>query len=617
MKSNRSRLRLSAWMAALILIVTALGLPAAQAEFTPGMGDNLLPDSARERTGDGFVSIDVSAALAPYAGQRVRVSFDLMGFAGQSIRVYPYQDSGVSIAPLDGGSVFVTPEEDGAFARYSFLATVRDFGRKTLEDGRLLSAGTLAFYDTAEEKRPFTVRLVKIELGDAATPWSPAPGDAIFGQNLLPGGAKPLTASRGFAQEMVRDALADYIGWPVTVSFDVYSEAGGRLRVYPYQDSGVSIADSAVFDVTGGAFARFSLTTAVRDYGQKTQESGAPLSAGSIGFHSTDEGMERFIIRNVKIELGGSATAFSFAPGDEMAGVNLVVDGGREQASRNGFFQIPTAEILKKQEGAQITISFEIKGDPSSVIRLYAYQASGLSIAAPDGGDIRFSPTRRFRPCAFTVNVKDYGQQYSAEGAAYSAGSIALYSQAEGHADFTLRNIKIEFGGQATAWSPAPGDPALVFSAEDALGYIKACAGKQLESFMLYPDGAVLEALTENKSFALRRLLIQAGYSLNAVTEVREDGSIAVTHARPGVPDCVEANTADDLIAFFRQAADRKLTAFNAVLSRELFDALRADGWSALFEAERSGGVVSRTFSFYDDCAVLCYSNFRGGAPAP
>ena len=416
---------------------------------------------------------------------------------------------------------------------------------------------------------------------------------------------------------MVRDALADYIGWPVTVSFDVYSEAGGRLRVYPYQDSGVSIADSATFDVTGGAFSRFSLTTAVRDYGQKTQESGAPLSAGSIGFHSTDEGMEQFIIRNVKIELGGSATAFSFAPGDEMAGVNLVVDGGREQASRNGFFQIPTAEILKKQEGAQITISFEIKGDPSSVIRLYAYQASGLSIAAPDGGDIRFSPTRRFRPCAFTVNVKDYGQQYSAEGAAYSAGSIALYSQAEGHADFTLRNIKIEFGGQATAWSPAPGDPALVFSAEDALGYIKACAGKQLESFMLYPDGAVLEALTENKSFALRRLLIQAGYSLNAVTEVREDGSIAVTHARPGVPDCVEANTADDLIAFFRQAADRKLTAFNAVLSRELFDALRADGWSALFEAERSGGVVSRTFSFYDDCAVLCYSNFRGGAPAP
>ena len=618
MKKSANWLRIAALAAALIVLCAASGVSAARAALFIRPGTNLLPDSGRERTAaNGFVSYPVRDVLQDYVGRQVTVSFDIKGAKGQSILIYAYQESGVSLTSPEGGTMTLELEKDDEYARVSFPCLVKDFGQKYASDGSALSAGALAFFDTAAEKRPFTVRMVKIELGEEATPWTPSDNDPALGENLLPGGAVAQTASRGFAQVKVREALAASVGSPVVVSFDVLSPVDGTLLVYPYQSSGVSIADTVRLEVKGGAFARLSFPTSVKDYGIQRDAQDRELSSGSIGFYSTDEGMGAFVIRNVKIEWGMQATAWSFAPADEAAGRNLLPDSARERSSVNGFYQIPSLALLKDYVGSQITVSFEIKADASAALRLYAYQESGVSIAPQPGANLNFSVARPFQRVAFTVDVKDYGRQQTADGALLSEGGIALYNQAADHGNFLLRNLKIELGDRATAWSFAPGDPAQVSSREAALNYVKACREKKQDSFVLGLDDDTYRALTENQFLALRRMMIQAGYEVNCLPEALEGGLVSVRRATLSNAVCEKADTREELIALFRQAAEKNWSTFNVLVDPDLYNRLTANGWSELLAAEREGGVDKRVLSFYNNFSVLCYDDFEGGATAP
>ena len=87
-------------MAALTVAGALLAAPQAQAVTRYREGDNMLADGGREYKGT-FVAIDVQDVLQGYAGRHVTLSFDLRGKAGQTVRIYAYQSSGISIASLD------------------------------------------------------------------------------------------------------------------------------------------------------------------------------------------------------------------------------------------------------------------------------------------------------------------------------------------------------------------------------------------------------------------------------------------------------------------------------------------------------------------------------------
>lgn len=136
----------------------------ADAFATAGL--NLLPDSKKERTStaSSFLSIEVGEYLQNYVGETITVSFDIKGQYAQQFQVYAYQSSGISIGETH---TFTMPTTN--FERLSFSTTVTQYPGQ-------LNNGVMAFYDT-NANQVFTVRNVKIELGNIATYWTPSPQD--------------------------------------------------------------------------------------------------------------------------------------------------------------------------------------------------------------------------------------------------------------------------------------------------------------------------------------------------------------------------------------------------------------------------------------------------------
>lgn len=130
-------------------------------------GRNLLPDSEQEIETERFISIEVGDILGPYVGESVCVSFEALGAIARDVLVYPYQDSGVSIKDQ---FTFTMPTD--TFKRFSFVTEVKDFETIVGEN-----TGKIGFYDRAGTQE-YTIRRVKIELGNMPTDWTPDPDDA-------------------------------------------------------------------------------------------------------------------------------------------------------------------------------------------------------------------------------------------------------------------------------------------------------------------------------------------------------------------------------------------------------------------------------------------------------
>lgn len=142
------------------------------ADLTIG-GRNLLPNSGITKTVDRFYQVDVYNYLADYVGQEIAISFDARVEANsieRPISVYAYQGHGISIDNPPGKWAFFNVTKN--WARYSFVTKVRDFG---ITDPTY-TKGAIAFYDR-EGVNPYSIRNIKIELGQKATDWSPAPED--------------------------------------------------------------------------------------------------------------------------------------------------------------------------------------------------------------------------------------------------------------------------------------------------------------------------------------------------------------------------------------------------------------------------------------------------------
>lgn len=269
------------------------------------------------------------------------------------------------------------------------------------------------------------------------------PTQGMQGVNLLSGGLQERVASAGFLEIKVRDILAPYVGQTVTVSFEIKPDKDLSVLVYPYQDSGVSIAGQMRYSLKAGVYTPVTMTTTVRDFGQIENR-----TTGGVGIFN--DGRNSFTVRRIKIELGDRATPFSLAPQDPLAGQNLLAGYGQERTTINGVLLVPVQEALAPYVGLTVNISFDIKCVDARNISLCAYRDQGISVAF-DARHTQAVPAKgTYTRFSYATTVKEYSS--------YSGGMLAFMDDAIVKKSFSIRHLKIELGEDTTGWSPAPGD---------------------------------------------------------------------------------------------------------------------------------------------------------------
>lgn len=132
-------------------------------------GRNLFLNSELERSTTRFIQIATYDIFVDHIGEEVTISFDAVILEGGTVRelqMYGYQSNGVSI-----GEVFkFTPTTE--WTRFAFTTPIKDWGILN----ETYTPGAIGFYDWAGEN-VFALRRIKMELGNRATDWTPAPED--------------------------------------------------------------------------------------------------------------------------------------------------------------------------------------------------------------------------------------------------------------------------------------------------------------------------------------------------------------------------------------------------------------------------------------------------------
>ena len=172
-------------------------------------GRNLYPDSERERTSERFMDLATYIIFADFIGREVTISFDaiiLEGGTSRKFMMHPYQNNGISIA----GTYEFTPTT--TWQRFSYTTTVKNWGIQNAD----YTPGSIGFYDYAGANS-YAIRKIKMELGNRATDWTPAPEDMATGDDLENvQSSAALTEERVGTAETLIQQLSDSISMLVT-----------------------------------------------------------------------------------------------------------------------------------------------------------------------------------------------------------------------------------------------------------------------------------------------------------------------------------------------------------------------------------------------------------------
>lgn len=118
----------------------------------------LLLSSLAERTATQFVQTNTRAALANYVGQTVTVTLELRTTNPTTLRVYPYQGTGISIVDT---AYFKTTS---AYQRFSFVTSIKDFGGDIVT----YTNGAIGIYDDSAAGSNVYVRNMTVTRGDGS-----------------------------------------------------------------------------------------------------------------------------------------------------------------------------------------------------------------------------------------------------------------------------------------------------------------------------------------------------------------------------------------------------------------------------------------------------------------
>lgn len=172
-------------------------------------GRNLYPDSERERISERFMDLATYIIFADFIGREVTISFDaiiLEGGTSRKLMMYPYQNNGISIA--DTYEFIPTT----TWQRFSYTTTVKNWGIQN----SAYTPGSIGIYDYAGANS-YAIRKIKMELGNRATDWTPAPEDMATGDNLENvQSSAALTEERVGTAETLIQQLSDSISMLVT-----------------------------------------------------------------------------------------------------------------------------------------------------------------------------------------------------------------------------------------------------------------------------------------------------------------------------------------------------------------------------------------------------------------
>lgn len=172
-------------------------------------GRNLYPNSEIDRIAYRFISLDTHIIFADHIGKEVTISFDAMileGGTSRQLMMYAYQSNGISIA----GTYNFTPTD--TWQRFSYTTTIKDWGIQN----ETYTPGSIGFYDYAGDNS-YALRRIKMELGNRATDWTPAPEDMATGDDIESVQSSiELTETRMTTAETLIQQLSDSISMLVT-----------------------------------------------------------------------------------------------------------------------------------------------------------------------------------------------------------------------------------------------------------------------------------------------------------------------------------------------------------------------------------------------------------------
>lgn len=163
------------------------------------------------------------------------------------------------------------------------------------------------------------------------------------------------------------------------------------------------------------------------------------------------------LFAEAKASAAGQMSAADKAKLIGMPGYNLIPGCAAETTgsvgSSGAFKGITVGSFLTGLVGVPVAVSFDAKGNAGDVLRVYAYQSSGLSIDTYQQTPEMFTLAADWQRFSFTAHVKQWA-------GVLNDGMVAFWIQG-GTVAFKLRKIKIETGTSATVWTPNAEDIAL------------------------------------------------------------------------------------------------------------------------------------------------------------
>ena len=419
-------------------------------------GRNLLRNSNIDRTTTRFLNIYVKDILSPYIGREICVSFDCkINESGieRPIQMYKYQGSGISI----GNSLVFTPTKE--YKRFTLVTRVVE---SSVPSG--YSEGSIAFYDPAGENS-YTVKNIKIELGNKPTDYTVAPED-------LEQKIESNTTSISIAQGKIDGLISEnsIIKGDVTTINDKYTSlkatVDGINTTVASNTSSIGTINTNINGLSGkvttveNKYASLSQnlegfkTTVGNTYSTKNELS--TIDGKVISLDSRVNNAESSITQlNNKIALKVEATDITNAINNlQIGGRNLMTQSNREWGSSNEYIGVTITDIVKRYVGKIMTISCDIKANKNGTINFYSLGGYGV------GFNVQYSVTTDWTRIkatgVFTYHDPENPWCSLSVYGVYGTGLISL-----------IKNIKIEVGDKATDYTKAPEDIDLSISNVD------------------------------------------------------------------------------------------------------------------------------------------------------
>lgn len=221
-------------------------------------------------------------------------------------------------------------------------------------------------------------------------------------------------------------------------------------------EKAANVAVEAANSITG--YANAIKPTATGEVAAAADSGNYPLQGLSIYGKTTQAGTPT---PTSPIDLVNSGNGGSI--GVKLRGKNILPNGGDERTGE--FILYAVAEVFKGAEGQNINVSFDCYSPDGSVISVYAYQQSGLSIS--NGYD--FMPTAgQYKRYSFNTSIIKYGQTLN-------TGNIIFYSPS-GAAN-KIKNVQIEYGTTATPYEPYKDGGSITLNTPNGLPGIKVSSG--------------------------------------------------------------------------------------------------------------------------------------------